>query len=139
MNTEPTNGFRAKRRWLIRDCRGVTLIETLVALGLFSVVAATTSGFLVHQVKTTGINKRQTFAYVLAAEELERVRALDYVDMTAASAEQTLENLAFTVATTVEDDTPATGMKTVSVDVSWPELGGVDNVSVYAIYTQVRR
>jgi hypothetical protein len=76
---------------------------------------------------------------VLAAEELERVRALDYVDMTAASAEQTLENLAFTVATTVEDDTPAPGMKTVSVDVSWPELGGVDNVSVYAIYTQVRR
>jgi type II secretory pathway pseudopilin PulG len=117
----------------------VTLIETLVALGLFSVVAATTSGFLAHQVKTAGLNKRQTLAYVVAAEELERMRALEYQDMVDATSEQVLENLTFTVVTTVENDTPVSGIKKVSVDVNWPEVGGAENVFVYALYTQVRR
>ena len=139
MNTESSIGTSTKRRRFTRDTRGVTLIETLVALGLFSVVAATTSGFLAHQVKTAGLNKRQTLAYVVAAEELERMRALEYQDMVDATSEQVLENLTFTVVTTVENDTPVSGIKKVSVDVNWPEVGGAENVFVYALYTQVRR
>jgi hypothetical protein len=110
-----------------------------VALGLFSLVAATASGFLVHQARTAGMNKRQTLAYVAAAEELERVRALKYQYMVGASAQQVVENLTFTVGTNVDADTPGPGMKTVTVDVTWPELGGTENVLVYAIYTRVRR
>lgn len=139
MNTKSSNGIPSRQRPVLHGVRGMTLIETVVALGLFSVVAATTSGFLVHQVRTAGINKRQTLAYVLAAEELERVRALEYKDMAGTSAQQILENLTFTIGTTVDADTPGPGMKKVTVDVSWPELGGTENVLVYAIYTRVRR
>jgi type II secretory pathway pseudopilin PulG len=139
MNTKSSAGILRKRGLAFMGVRGTTLIETIVALSLFSVVAATTSGFLVHQVRTTGMNKRQTLAYVLAAEELERVRALAYQEMASTRAEQVLEDLSFTVETKVEADTPASGMKKVSVDVSWPELGGTENVLVYAIYTRVRR
>lgn len=139
MNTEPSIDRSTRRRRLVRGILGVTLIETLVALGLFSLAAATTGGFLVQQVRTAGINKRQTLAYVVAAEELERMRALDYQDMADATSEQVLENLTFDVETKVEADTPASGMKKVSVEVSWPDVGRDENVFVYAIYTRVRR
>jgi Tfp pilus assembly protein PilV len=119
--------------------RGISLIETLVALGLFALSAATISSFMVRHIRGASTNNLYTKAYALAEDQLEATRALRYDDMQPGTA--TVQNgaVTFTVATQIQNDTPANGLKKIQVDVSWNEPEGVKNVSVHTIYTEVRR
>lgn len=121
------------------DERGVTLVETLVALGLFAVGAATMGDFLVHQIRTAQSNYNHTIAYSIAAEELEAMRARRFMQMAESSSQQTVGNMNYTLATTVADGVPAASMKRITVTVSWSEPGGPRNVSLRTIYTAIRR
>lgn len=122
-----------------REQRGVTLAETLVALGLFAVALAGISSFLVFHVRAAGNNFRQTYAYALAEQELEALRALDYGSMASRSSTKTLGGITYTVSTSVFENNPAPNMKTVVVNVAWTDSGGPRNAQLSTIYTQVRR
>jgi len=122
-----------------RDQHGVTLLETIVALGLFAMSAATIGTFMVSQIRFASTNAIYTKAYALAEEELETTRALAFSDMQDGTRTVTLENMSYKVVKQVDDDTPANGLKQIQVDVSWSDSGGPKNVSVHTIYTEVRR
>lgn len=121
------------------DQRGISLIETLVALALLAMTAATMGQFLVAQIQHASNNHLQTKAYALAAEQLEATRALRFNDMTGGTETVDVNGVQYVVVTDVDDDTPKNGLKTIEVDVSWNDPTGPKNVSVSTIYTEVRR
>lgn len=121
------------------DARGISLIETLVALGLFAMTAATMGRFLVTQIRQASSSQLQTRALAMAAEQLESTRAARFNDMTSGTTTKTVGGVLFTIRTTVRDATPANGLKSIAVDVSWKEPLGSKNVTVNTIYTEVRR
>ena len=119
--------------------RGVTLIETLVALGLFALSVATMGKFLVQQIRISNTNDNYTMAYEMAAQEMENVRAQLFDQMVSRSKENEVGGMTFEVETVVADGVPAVNMKTVDVDVNWVEPGGERNVALHTIYTAVTR
>ena len=127
----------SERRW--RGQRGMTVLETMIALSLFALTAATMSQFLVAQIRHASNNNLQTRAYSLAEEALEDMRAQRFNDMASSSKLVTDGAMNYTVATTVDNDTPSDGLKSINVNVSWKDPGGSRNVLVSTIYTEVRR
>jgi len=119
--------------------RGITLLETLVALGLFAMTAATVSNYLVSQIRMSSSNYLYTQAYGLAEKQLETTRSLRYNDMAPGSSTTSVGGTQFTVATAVLSDTPADGLKQITVNVSWNDMRGPQNVAVQTIYTEVQR
>ena len=119
--------------------QGLSMLETLVALGLFAMTAATTSDFLVQQIRRTSHNNLHTVAYAVAEEHLEAVRAAKYNDMQGGTTQISKGSVIFDVATTVEANVPAPNLKQVTVSVGWNEPGGRRDVEVQTIYTSVRR
>jgi prepilin-type N-terminal cleavage/methylation domain-containing protein len=124
-------------RW--RDQRGVSLIETLVALGLFAMAAATMSTFLVAQIRYASDNNLQTKAYSLAEEDLEYIRSERFNDMASGSKLVTVGTVKYNIVDTVTDDTPANGLKTILINVGWNDPAGARSVQVQTVYTEVRR
>ena len=120
--------------------RGVTLLETLVALSLFAITAATMGKFLVSQIRRSASNYLYSQAYVLAEQQLESLRALpDYTAIVPSSTTATVGGTAFVVNTNVLNNTPADGLKQITVNVNWHDNFGAQNVAVQTIYTQVQR
>jgi hypothetical protein len=112
--------IRTPRRWA--GNAGLTLIDTIVGLGLLLLSTATIGQFLVKQIQTGGSNTSYSTAYALAAEELDQEGALT-----------------FTVATNVLADTPERNMKHISVDITWNDPGASQHVTVETIFTAVTR
>lgn len=120
------------------DQRGFTLIETLLALALFSVVVAVISNTIVYQIRAAASNDSYTAAYTVAAEQLEQLRARRFTAIAAGTTQQTKGGTTFNVQTSVTNGSPSPNMKAITVDVSWTSPGGPKNVSLQTIYTEVR-
>jgi prepilin-type N-terminal cleavage/methylation domain-containing protein len=127
------------RRGRLTSQRGVSLIETLVALGLFALCAATMGNYLVSQIRMSSSNYLYTQAYALAEEQLESTRALRFNDMVPGSKTVPVDGQNFIVTTSVLNDSPANGLKQITVNVSWKDPLGPKNVDVRTIYTEVQR
>lgn len=130
---------RPERRAAVRNQRGLSLIETIVALSLFAVSAATMSQFLVSQIRHASNNNLHTKAYSLAEDQLETVRSQRFNDMASSSKQVSVGAVKYTIATTVTNNTPANGLKSINVDVKWTDNTGPKNVTLSTIYTEVRR
>jgi Tfp pilus assembly protein PilV len=135
MNTTEPRARRAPRQWQA----GVSLIETLVALGLFAVTAGTMGNYLVQQIRMATSNYLYTQAYAMAEEELESTRALRYNDMAPGSRTEDIGGTRFTINRQLVADSPAAGLKSITVTVSWKDPQGPKNVVVKTIYTEVQR
>lgn len=122
-----------------RSQAGVSLIETLVALGLFAITASTMGNYLVQQIRMSTSNYLYTQAYAMAEEDLEATRALRYNDMAPGSRTEDIGGTHFTVNRQIASDAPADGLKTITVTVSWKDPQGPKNVVVQTIYTEVQR
>ena len=134
-----TNSYRAAGRRRSSE-RGVTLLETLVALGLFAITSATMGNFLVSQIRRSSSNYLYSQAYVLAEQQLESLRSLpQFTDIVPGSTTTSVGGTQFTVATSVLNNTPADGLKQITVSASWRDIFGAQNVAVQTIYTQVQR
>lgn len=121
------------------NARGISLIETLVALGLFAMTAATMGSFLVAQIRQASNSHLQTKALAMAAEQLETTRAQRFADMVSGTTTKTVGGVLYTIETTVVNDSPGNGLKSIAVNVSWDDPQGSKNVTVNTIYTEVRR
>lgn len=118
---------------------GLTLLDTIVALGLLLLCTATLGTFLVQQIHTGGVNVSYSAAYALAAEELEALRGLDYADVASRSRSVSEGALTYSVETVVRADAPEPNMKHIAVNVTWNDPGVSQHVTVETIYTAVRR
>lgn len=121
------------------DQRGVTLIESLVAIALLALSAAAIGGLLTQQIRQAASNQLSTVAYGIAAEELENMRGLPYAAMSGGSHQQVLGDVVFVVSTEVLSNVPAANMKKVTVEVSWNEPQGARDVAMSTVYTAVQK
>jgi hypothetical protein len=115
------------------------LIEVCVALGLFAISSATIGRFLISHIRIGASNHLHTQAYVIAEQELESTRALRFSDMAPSAKLVAIDGRRFTVDTQMLNDTPATGLKQITVNVSWNDPLGAQHVAVRTIYTEVQR
>ena len=120
-----------------RSTRGVSLLEVLSAISLFSLVASGVGVLALGSVRQTTANRHGLASAMLAQQRLEELRGLDYSAIVPGSTTTTVNGLTYKVAHTVLENNPATGMKTVTVTVSWHGLGGSKSYAVQTIYTSI--
>jgi prepilin-type N-terminal cleavage/methylation domain-containing protein len=124
----------------VRDRRGFTLIEVMVAvallvIGILGLIATATS-----VIQGNAISRQMTTAATLAEERMEILKRQSYTaaDLTAGSHNDPGNPLSsiYTRTWTVTDNTPAANMKTVQVTVSWTRKGSAHNVNLNTIIAQ---
>lgn len=120
-----------------RGQEGVSLLESLAAISLFAIVAAGVATMAGASMRHTANNRQSTAAQMLAQEELERVRGLDYPDIDDGSVTRTMAGKSYDIATTVLDNTPANGMKRITVTVTWDGPMGERSYAIDTIFTDV--
>jgi prepilin-type N-terminal cleavage/methylation domain-containing protein len=117
--------------------RGFSLVEVLVAVTLFTLVSAGITSFAVSSMRRTSGNRASAGAVVAGQQELEDLRGLAYADIASRSYNTTIGNLSYSVATVVQNNTPAANMKQVMVSVSWTGPWGVQTHVLRTILTQI--
>jgi type II secretory pathway pseudopilin PulG len=122
-----------------RNERGSTLVESLVAIGLFGLVMAAVGNLLITHMRMEGLNIVQTTAIGLAERELEDLRALQYSDIASRTATQTIGGIQYTIRTTVTADSPAPNEKSINTAVTWTDRSGSQSYALNAIYTAITR
>jgi prepilin-type N-terminal cleavage/methylation domain-containing protein len=129
----------ARRHRIWSSQRGISLIETMVALGVFAISAAGINSFLTQHVRRSAGNHLQTVAYGLAEDTLEAARTLDWEDIATKQTTHAEGGVTFTIALAVQNDTPAENLKTLTATVSWTDPLGAQSIQVPVVYTQVTR
>jgi prepilin-type N-terminal cleavage/methylation domain-containing protein len=127
------------RRRRCRDQRGVSLVETMVALSILAISSATVGEFIVRQTRMANTNNLTSIGQALAEQQFEDLRAIDYDDIAATSSTTTVGGIVYTLRTDVQTNMPAPNMKQISVDVSWKDPLGTQHVTAYTIYTAIKR
>jgi len=120
-----------------RGSRGGSLLEVLASMALFAIVASSITALSVQTIRRTSENRHGTGAALLAQQEMERVRALDYPNITNTSSSAMMSNQSYTISTGVQTDVPAANMKTITVTVSWYGPEGSKSYVLKTIYTDI--
>jgi hypothetical protein len=76
-------------------------------------------------------------AAMLAQERLEELRGLAYAQLLPYSTTRVVNGLSYTVAHSVLENNPASGMKTITATVSWASPGGAKTYAVRTIFTSI--
>ncbi len=110
---------------IISNEKGFTLIEVVIALGVFAIGIIS---FLVMQmsgIKGNATANSITSASVFAGDRIEQILAMDYEDpdLDPGTHSQTSPDGTYTITWTVEDDTPMDLTKKVQIQVSRLEQG----------------
>jgi prepilin-type N-terminal cleavage/methylation domain-containing protein len=131
------------------DQSGFTLIEVVVAMSIFTIMAGTVLGLLVQTARATGDNLRRTTASNLATRQIESVRNLDLINdlgalpigQTTLSPSPVVGGITYTLTQniTLADKSSSTSKcdansgstlayKLVTVSVTWPNMGSIPPV-----------
>jgi prepilin-type N-terminal cleavage/methylation domain-containing protein len=117
--------------------RGYSLLEVLVATTLFALVASGLAAFGVQSLRRTAANRSSTGAVIAAQHELEDLRGLDYPDVVTRTYATTIGGHPYGIGTNVQTDVPASGMKQITVTVSWAEPLGPQSYVLRTILTTI--
>ncbi len=117
--------------------RGISLLEILVAITLFALTSSGLAAFLVQSLRRTAGNRASTGAVIAAQHEVEDLRSLDYPAIVSRSYSTTITGESYGVGTVVQNDVPASGMKQVTVTVSYTEPLGPESYVLRTILTQI--
>jgi len=120
-----------------RRAGGFTLVEVLVALVLFAIVASGLAAFAVQSIRRTSDTRSATGAVLLAQQQLENLRSLEYVDIVGGITSANLNGMEYTINTDVDDDVPAANMKQVRIDIDWDSPLGQRNYVLETILTDI--
>lgn len=124
-----------------RECAsragGFTLLEVLMAMSLFALVGTAVNVLSINAMRQSVYNRHGTTAVRLVQQELETLRGRQYTEIVNNASRATVAGLNYTIGTAVDVDTPAAGMKQITVKVSWTGLEGTKSYEVKTIFTSV--
>lgn len=115
----------------IDDNKGFSLIEILVAITILSVGLLGTAALITGIIRSNQVSNRVSTATTLAQDKMEDIKRLGYsnaVSETKAFLSSPYNNYEREV--TVVDGSPATGMKTVTVEVYWESSKSVSLMTI---------
>jgi len=121
-----------------RSQRGISLLEILVAITLFALTSSGLAAFLVQSLRRTAGNRASTGAVIAAQHEVEDLRSLDYADIVSRSYSTNISGKPYGVGTVIQNNTPASGMKQVTVTVNYTEPLGPESYVLRTILTQIK-
>ena len=124
---------------VIGSSRGVSLVEILVALTVFTAGISVAMRTLPEGNASTTKSRNMAMSTSLAEEKLEELMNFDYDDMNLSDgmhmdSENPIDSH-FTRSWSVTADSPVTGMKTLSVTVEYPPYGANDKVTLETAIT----
>lgn len=116
--------------------KGFTLLEVLVAIVILSVALlgmATLTGSIVHY---NQFASEITGAATLAQDKMEELKNTSYSGINDSTETIDIDNITYTRTSTVTTDSPAAGMKTIVVQVTWDWQGQTRNVVLNTIIAE---
>ncbi len=117
---------------------GFTLIETMLAIAIMAIGLLALASLQVTAIGGNAQSKKRTLALSLAEDKIETYRHTAYASIPAGQEVETGLETLYTRNTDVENDTPVTGVKTVTVTVFWhnmnDKLKQVQLVTIIANY-----
>lgn len=124
---------------ILRSSSGVSLVEIMVALTVFTVGVTVAMKTLPQGNASTTKSRNMAVSTSLAEEKLEELLNMKYDDTHLADGmHMDSENLVdshFTRSWSVAADSPVPGMKTLSVTVEYPPYGANDKVTLETAIT----
>ena len=114
-----------------RNNSGFTLIEVLVAMVILSVGLLGTAALITGIINSNKLSNRISTATVLAQDKMEEIKSVSYsnaVSETRAFMSSPYDKYEREV--TVVDNSPSSGMKTVTVKVYWESSKSVSLVTI---------
>ncbi len=105
---------------------GFTLIEIMIAIAIIAIGIFGMMSLVITVMKGNTLSKRVTTATTIAQEQLEDFKRMDYdnVDVGVAAYSGTDQyDIDYYWEADVQDDTPATDIKTITIDVYWSSGG----------------
>ena len=105
---------------LLVNSQGLTLIETLVALAVFSIGMLGVSGLTIVIIQGNVLSQKLTAATLLAQDKLESIYGANYSEvLNEREVITTVNRRQYIRTVNVKEDSPAVDMKTVSIIVRW--------------------
>ncbi len=101
---------------------GFTLIETMLAIAIMAIGLLALASLQVTAIGGNAQSKKRTLALSLAEDKIETYRHTAYASIPAGQEVETGLETLYTRNTNVENDTPVTGVKTVTVTVFWHNM-----------------
>jgi type IV pilus modification protein PilV len=107
---------------------GFTLIEVMIALVILAVGLLALMTMQIVSIKANAFSSEMTYASMLAQARFEQLRNTAYdsiapttgfEDDVPVSADETTKGTSYTVQRKVEDNTPATDMKRITLKIDW--------------------
>lgn len=120
-----------------RRARGFSLLEALVAIALFGLVASAVGTLVSHSLLSTIRNRHSTAAALLAQQTLEGLRGLEYDEIVGGATTEVVAGQSYGVNTAVVANSPASGMKAITVTVTWNGPEGTQSYAIQTIFTNI--
>ncbi len=116
------------KRWRRRKFRGYSLVDVLIGVAILGIALSSAFTLSITTSRVTSQTRNLSAATALAEFKLEELRNTDFDAIATGSDASAMDALgdaggAYSRSWVVGDNTPATGLKTVAVTVSWPQWG----------------
>ena len=118
----------------LRNAGGFTLIEVFISIFIMVVALTGVVAVAVSVINGNTFSKEITTATTLAMDKMEMLKNTRYLGLQGGGPE-TLQT-SYTRTWTITNDTPAAGLKTILVRVSWNRFGRGHNVTLNTIMAQ---
>ncbi len=117
---------------------GFTLIELMIAIAIITLGIFGVMSLILTVMKGNTLSERVTIATTIAQDKMEDFKRMDYDSVVDDSDTNTDYDVDFYWEADVEDDTPATDTKTITVDVYWDPAASssAHNVEIKSIIAQ---
>jgi type IV pilus assembly protein PilV len=125
---------------LVKDNRGFSLIELLIAICLLSIGIMGLATLQSRGIRGNDLGNRTTQAVALAQDKMEELINTSRTQTIAAGSESNIDETGtgggiFSRSWAVQNNTPVTGAETIDITVTWNDIVGQHNVTTSGVIT----